>query len=347
MNNQLINLFDVKNITNNIIFLPNVEYEDIKIIGIYSEDLNILKIHEAVKYKFSCLCDKIQWLQYFDLVKDILIEYISVASNNIKGIINIGSVQKNNEYIEKSDVIFNRLLLIKKYLNITSNYINLDILWKLETDAICKNCNCFYENIEMSCKCFNNLDEFSIFTKNTIKISDNSFQSFKKGLDKYEGNFYIKLPSYLFDDLNAFFLENGFKSNTYYQSLPLNSSGKKDGTNLKILIEGLNKTNNSAFFHVINIIAYNYWGWALPNLSKIREKILDQYKQTQEVYEKIKTRDSNLNINIRIYAHLKSLDFDCNYDDFKMLTTRSAIDYNNEMLKKMFEECGLKYISIV
>jgi hypothetical protein len=354
MNKQLCDLFDPKNITDQIVFDKSEDYQDIIIKAKYSDDLNIIKIHEMIKYKFinDETQEKSDWYKYFNSVKDILLEYIPLASNKSKGIINIGISNKDEEKFS-SEKILNRLILIKKYLNVSSNYIKLDILWKIEIDSVCKICGYFFENQDIDqcdeyfCKCGNTNEPQNVSEVKHFKNNDNSFQSFKKGLDKYEGNFQIKFPSYLFSDLNKYFIEKGFKHNTYYQTLQLNSFGKKDGTNLKMLIEALHETKNSSFFHVINIIAYNYWGWNLPNLSNLREKILDQYKQTQEIYEKIKKRDSNLNINIRIYAHLKSLDFDCNYDDFKMLTTSSAINYHNEMLKIMFEECNLKYIPII
>ena len=114
-----------------------------------------------------------------------------------------------------------------------------------------------------------------------------------------------------------------------------------------MLIEALNKTNNATYYHVINIICANYWEWTLPDLSKYREQLISDYKATQEVYEEIKERGSNLNINIRLYCHLKSVGYECDFTDFKMLTTRNALEYHNKMIKIMFEKCNINFYPII
>ena len=114
-----------------------------------------------------------------------------------------------------------------------------------------------------------------------------------------------------------------------------------------MLIEAFSKTSNSTYYHVINIICANYWEWKLPDLTKYREILINDYKRTQQVYDTIKNRNSNLNINIRLYCHLKSVGYDCDFSDFKMLSTRNALEYHNKTIKEMFEKCDIPFYPII
>lgn len=375
-------IFNIDNIKNDIpTIIEAKEYPTI-IKAKYSDDLNILKIHEAIIYKFGVFKNKIndakaenikltellktdtsneknillkisenllfinnnsndiEWNTYYNDVEHLLKAYIPLATDKIKGIININSVDKEEDSTN-IDVLYKRLEIIDKYLLISQNYIYLDIICTLEIISNCqfcdkKNCNCYNE------KAFNN--NGNILYKNN---NYNVLNTFIKALNKYEGNYSIFIPESVYSDLDVFFLENGFQKGTYYKNFKINSSNNIHGISLQLLINALTKTNNSTYYHIINIIAFNYWGWEYPNLSNIRDKLIEHYKLTQEVYDTIKERDSNLNINIRIYAHLKSLDYDCEYEDFKMLTTRNALIHHNKMLKIMFETIGLKYVPII
>jgi len=362
MANTVNNFFNIDNIKTKTPGYINSEHYPEIINACYTNDLNILKIHEAILYKFGVINYKLinnstefneefilnysnnkEWNIYYNNVIDILIEYIPLATNKIKGIINISySRSENSDEEDENNIedknLYKRLYLIEKYLIIAKKYIILNINWNLEMEYQCSNCN------KENCMCFGEkLFNHPVIFKNT---NYNVLNTFIKALNKYEGNYVVNIPQSLIDDLDKYFLSIGFQKGEYYKQFVINSKNTF-GLKIKLLITALQKTNNSKHYHIINIIAFNYWGWQYPNLTNIRDQIIEDFKKTQEIYDTIKDRDSNLNINIRIYAHLKSKDFDCDFDDFKTLITRNALVYHNTMLTIMFEKVGLKYVPII
>jgi len=131
--------------------------------------------------------------------------------------------------------------------------------------------------------------------------------------------------------------------------LPLTENGRKKGTSREMMFEALSDTNNSAFYDDINLILHLYWGWELPNISHLEERIMEDYINTQQVYNSIlkKDRDASLNIQFRLYVHLKAVGYPCTKDDFKIQTSRDSLIFHNEVWKEMCEKTGIKFHPVI
>jgi hypothetical protein len=116
-----------------------------------------------------------------------------------------------------------------------------------------------------------------------------------------------------------------------------------------MMYEALNETNNSAYYEDINLILHLYWGWSLPDISQLEDRIMEDYITTQQIYNAIpnKDRDASLNIQFRLFVHLKAVDYPCTKDDFKIQTSRDSLIFHNEMWKIMCEKSGVKYYAVI
>jgi hypothetical protein len=369
----------------------------------YTDDLDIIKIHNTIKYIFSLKLGNIDrmkqeiknkkdeisdyltqievkkikeeieiinkeiinlesmnsWREYINKVSNILKEYYLIASKKTKNII---SFTKEENVQESSYVIDKRCKLIKDYLLIAEKYIKLDIIWNKNLTFHCPNCDISFDNILLDeeegsyiCKCgfiINNLSKVCVYkdsSRITIgnKLLYDDKLTFIKAMDRFEGKKVIDIPQKLYDLLDNYFKENNFPTGEEIRKMPLNLRKKKDNTSIELMVKALNKTNNTFYYDYVQYIAHIYWGWQLPDLSSIREGILEDYDITQKVYEEIKERGSSLNVQIRMFYHYRARNYECELSDFKILDSRSSLEYHQKMLKIMSERTGVKFTNII
>ena len=244
------------------------KYATEKIKTTYKNDLNILKIHEAIIYKFGVFMGRvddyeteneileeklnneelnlveinkiktkieknnefindyingISWKKYINKAKPILEKYIPLASDEIKGIINI-----NTEIIEDKEIIEKRLVLIELYLNVASKYIEIDATWECDLENNCPNCDkIIEENDENICECGYIYEKNSKICNFVKQNNYNGLSNFIKALDKFEGIYIIQIPEKLYKLLYNYFIKKNMNIEKYYKKLPLNSKGKK------------------------------------------------------------------------------------------------------------------------
>jgi hypothetical protein len=97
------------------------------------------------------------------------------------------------------------------------------------------------------------------------------------------------------------------------KKLRLHQKEKRNTTSRQLMFEALGETNNSAYYDDINLIMHNYWGWDLPDIGDLEEQIMEDYVNTQQIYNGIPNKDRNasLNIQFRLFVHLKALGYPC------------------------------------
>lgn len=358
--------------------------------AVYKNDLNILRIHEAITVRLSYMKlqvpemlkmievmkskindsktvverknmeDEIKarieevesyrneslWNSYLIKAEPIIEAYIPIGSEEVRGVISIGPCI---DYKQDQQTIEQRMSLIERYLEIASSYIDLDITRKFDEISKCPNCdmepeicNCGYE-VDLISKNSGFKDSSMVNSggKHTYKDRD----TFYNALIRTEGIFTGEIPPSLYEDLDRYYISKGFPSGEEVKRLNKNSIRIK--TSVDLLIEGLSATNNSSFYGLINPIGHYYWGWVLPDFSEIRARIMNDYDRTQKVYNNIKTRDSSLNVNIRIYFHLKAIGYPCRWKDFKILSSRNSLIFHQKMWDIMSRETGLKPVKII
>ena len=246
------------------------------------------------------------------------------------------------------------------YIDIISNYINIEIIRESKKGVFCINCGedlknsfCEEENIYQceKCECYNNLLAPVNYNKDGEygKLIDDDIQNFLKILDKFEGKNELTFEKDFFQKLDNYFIQNGKKNGLFYKDLPLNDKGKKDGTNKKILFKALEILEYSQYYDETNYIAYVYWGWKLPSLEGYKEQIIDDYQKTEKIWNIIKhkyRRSASLGTQYRLYVHLKAVDFDCEVEDFKIQNMVDSLNFHNDVWKIMTKKCDVKYVKV-
>jgi hypothetical protein len=321
----------------------------------------IIQQIDKLKNKMYDYKNKISYTKYLKEVIPLLEKYNRVASNDSKGII---FFIKNKEK-EKDDIINYRLRIIRDYLDIAKDYIRIEINQKFNIKVSCPGCgldltkifidedsglsvcpSCGYEKESISHNS-NYKDTLRLNSSNRNNYDD--CENFRKALYRFQGKQNNRPPVKLYEQLDVYFIRINKPIGSEILKLPLSEDGKKKGTSREMMFEALADTNNSAFYDDINLILHIYWGWELPNISHLEEKIMEDYINTQQVYNSIakKDRNASLNIQFRLYVHLKAVDFPCTKDDFKIQTSRDSLIFHNEIWKEMCEKTGIKFHPVI
>jgi hypothetical protein len=375
----------------------------------YTNDLNIIKIHDGIRHMFGSkmggiadlqskileheivlqgclskidadkLLDQIKqlkaeinglesgtlWKTYIDQALGILKEYAPLSSDEVRGIVKFMG-NKSSVGQESKALIIKRQLIIEQYLSVAKKYIELNIARKVDIPIQCPGCGMVDEDTLLdedagihTCECGfvrTNVIKTSTF-KDSIRININSKSSyenrvtFEKGFDYYYGARVVSPPDLLFTMLDAYFTIKKFPIGSEIKSnpdkYPLLTNGKKMGTSIKMLNEALEATDNPAFYDRVNYIGHMYWGWVLPDLSYIKDRVMAKYDLSQVVYEQYKERNSSTNVNIRLYWHLRDEGIDCTLEDFKIPCSRSSLKYHHKILHIMALACGIKDTPII
>lgn len=299
--------------------------------------------------------------EYLNRSRELLQSYNKVASNKSKGVV----IFIKNKEVEDPKIISQRLKIIEKYLEIAKHYITLEIIHKTDNKVTCPGCDIDLSNIFIDeesglCVCPNcGYERESIthnsgykdsqrFNNNTRNNYDDC-ENFRKALLRFQGKQLHKPPEKLYTQLDEYFTKLNKPNRKDILKLSPLPNGQKRGTSRTMMFEALNETNNSAYYDDINLILHNYWGWSLPDISHIEEQIMEDYMFTQQVYNNIpnKDREASLNIQFRLFVHLKAVDYPCSKDDFKIQTSRDSLIFHNEMWKIMCEKTGIKFFSVI
>lgn len=369
--------------------LPVVDYsiDETKapyfIEGLYKNDLNILKIHDAIRARFCFLLTQIDDLLKTnkDLDKflfkndktmiEINATQLEIKKNN-KLIDEISNLTKWHEYVkdakdtleqfvsEKDQNI--KLNLISNYLCIAKKYIKISILRYPENNK-CPSCNQDYEQDEQDeesgfvvCQCglerkimaktqiYKDVDQSIISTKGGYDDKTH----FIKRLNTFEGKQDEKISDILYEQLDEYLQTQGMPPCEQIRKMDYIGPDfrKKSGTSISILIDALKSTNNTHYYKDIELISHVLWGWKLPDISQFREQIIEDYVNTQRVYKRFKEKDSSINVNLRLFWHLKIVGYEVYIEDFKIPNSSESLNYSVAMFKKMCDETNLKYYPI-
>lgn len=321
----------------------------------------IRKDIEELETKIQDYENEISFKEYSNKVELLLKEYEKVASNSSKGLV----VFKKKAEEDSEDKIKYRLKIIQDYLEYAKDYIRLEITHKISMKALCPVCKLDFSNIYidefsglLTCpECGyeqENISHYSTFKDSQrVNIGNrNNYddcENFRKVLMRFQGKQFNRPPNKLYEQLDEYFRKIGKPIGEEIQKLALTPEGKKKGTSRQMMFEALGETNNSAYYDDINLIMHNYWGWELPDISELEDKIMEDYMATQQVYNAIahKDRNASLNIQFRLYVHLKAIGYPCSKEDFKIQTSRDSLEFHQEMWRIMCEKTGLKFHPVI
>ncbi len=306
--------------------------------------LEILQIETGEKLKI-----------YEDKVKEIITEYKKYKGNVKTVFFGI----EEEKYEEMNDDLKNRIFLIDSYLDIASDYIQIDIvrindrptdicigcgisLAKVATNEEgtirCPNPECLAEhNVIILAKSAK--DGSRINTNNTA--DDESIDNFLRAFIRYQG----LQPDYpdqtLYNELDEYFCRHDRPIGEEIRKLPLNNKGRRGDTDHKMLWNALSQIGRSEYYEDANLIGHIYWGWTLHNIMHLKERIIDKYNKTQKVFYQIspeeRGRNSSLGTQYRLWRHLQLEGHDCEKDEFKIAENSESLRTHNKLWRLMCE----------
>jgi len=249
---------------------------------------------------------------------------------------------------------------LQRFLDLCSRFITIECIKTINKSLKCKGCEKELESDEETeeskyicsvCECISTFLKPSRYYSNGDKFQthEDDTVNFIKVIDKFEGKNEPYPPDELYSQLDSYFESLDLKKGSYYKELPFNSSGKKDGTSKMRLWDALEKTNNNKYYDESNFIAHKYWGWHLPDLSLYRDKLVSDYRETQNIWNRIKinyNRSASLGTQFRLYVHLCALDYTCDREDFKIQDMVDSLRIHNHAWKIMCKEANLKYVFV-
>lgn len=380
------------------------------VIGSYRTDLNIIKIHEAIRdifsyyrYNYLNLKDEIRnllalaevlskqttpleaiarrrqaenieklinkysekaWYDYIDASKDLLDKYLTITSYGKSKSFVFGCEATPMEK-ESDEKINLRLDIIENYKRIVENLIEINIVFIPQPRLGCFECGQKIDEMEVNeeqgcyyCGCGSLFDqvystEAPYQDPDRIEVSSRSAYedktNFIRRLNAYQGIQERDIPQELLDILDTYFQENcGIAPAESIRQLEPDEYGHRGKeTSVRLLEDGLRKTNNTQYYKDMDLIVHRLWGWKLPDISHLVPIILDDYSRTQEIYRQIKPNGSSINVNLRLYWHLRAAGYNCRLEDFKIPSSSDSLKNQSELFKKMCEKTKVKFFHII
>lgn len=326
-------------------------------------------MHEKAR-EMECEARRVEsretWREYCALAKPHLEAYAPVASDEARGAVIIGAAEGDQD-ARSAAAAATRVSAILDYLTVAKRYITIYAHQVIDDVAVCPACGALAadpssgdEHATAVCECGRVAPSItrSASYKDSARIDIGSrcaydnLANFEKRIDAYEGRQKKKPPAHIYEQLEAHFAANPLpcgKTPADIRAMPLDASGKKPGTSIAALISALQTINNSEYYRDVELIAHKLWGWALPDITSngLRAQLIADYRATQRVYNEIKKqRNSSLNVNIRLFYHLRARGYPCLLSDFKTILQRDSLEYHKSTLRVMSEKCGLPIVKL-
>ena len=329
-----------------------------------SDMFTILEYH-SLRADIEKLSKKIQSIEsgeridrYTKLSKPLIEKYDKIGKTIIT--VDIADRSEKGQVI-RTDEDRERILAIKSYLEMAKEFIDIEIIHEhgqSSNQLECKGCGYSLDGVSISTEgqqicpsC--GVERYVSKISKLIETSQDGSASCKEYSDKlnFKKAFYrfMGLQTANFDVkkicglLDVYFKSVGYKSSKQYLDQPLNERGRKDGTSLTMMIDGLKHIKHSSLYEDSNLIASHIWGWKLPNLLHLEKTILADYDATQSVYDKMspemRDRKSCLSTQFRLFKHLQLRGCDVKSEDFKIPSQRDSLIRHDGLWKSMCEGC--------
>ena len=246
-----------------------------------------------------------------------------------------------------------RHLIIQKYLDLASKYINVEVIRELPPKVLCPGCGIDFRDlhiddndVQICPKC--RIEQIAPPRSSVLVENSNTNyedrETFIKSLRRYEGKQINKLPDNIIPLLDDHFKSYGLADSKTIRALPLTRKGTKLNTSRDLMHKALKSTGLVDYYEDMNLICHLCWGWALPDISSIESTILDDYDKIQQIFKELpKERTSNLNGQFRLFKHLEMRGHTCSVHDFKVVTTRDIIEEYDSLWEKMIREAQKRY----
>lgn len=310
--------------------------------------------------------------EYLEHIQPLIDSYSLLGS--LSKIVSFAKIKRDTSESDSDDELedfetqVKRHQLILDFIEIARRYIQIDLIREIKEGNNCPACGTKLDQTMSSADddgisvCPNcGIEKISIIQTRTYhdnartNNSGNNYEdraNYRKVLMRYQGKEPDKPPPELYQKLEDYFIENEipkididgdgkrrFAPPEFIRTqIPLNQDGEKEGTSRSLMFKALKDIGCSEFYDHINVILNTMWGWELPDISHLEDQILEDYDESQPVYEALpKDRKSSLNTQFRLYKDLRRLGHPCKAKDFRIPTTHDILEFHNTMWAKMCE----------
>lgn len=258
-----------------------------------------------------------------------------------------------------------RLDIIEQFLRITKDYLEVDVVFHSQTRYGCTDCGKTVDQMEADedqggyyCDCgiqFDHMYSTEAPHQDPDRIEPPSRGAYEartnfiRQLHRYQGMDDQEIPASLIDTLDAYFQERcGLSPAAEIRMMDMDKWGHRGKeTSIKLLEYGLSETNNPDFYKNMDSIAHRLWGWKLHDVSHLEPRILDDYARTEDVRRQIRIKGSSLNVNLRLYWHLRAAGHECRLEDFKIPSGDVALKKASMDMRMMCEQAGVEFYPIM
>lgn len=300
-------------------------------------------------------------------VSDILNEYRKYGGR-VKTV--VFDVEEEEKYEELDDDLRYRIHIIDQYLDIASDYIEIDVIRNNNRPPdLCNGCGMSLSKVATSddgtIRCPNPecLTEHDVIILNKLakdgarintnnNTDDESIDNFLRAFVRYQGLQPEQPDDSVYDELDDYFIKHDRPTGDMIRNLPLNNRGRRGDTDHKMLWNALSQIGRSEYYEDANLIGHIYWGWTLPNVMHLKERIIDKYNKTQKVFYQIppeeRGRNSSLGTQYRLWRHLQLEGHECYMDEFKIAENPESLRTHNKLWRLMCEgtkDPNIQYIS--
>ena len=247
----------------------------------------------------------------------------------------------------------NKLFLIKKFIDIAQNYVNIDISDSTNSSEIiqCENCGnkkdfdiietniyiclkCFSEQIIMKhVSSYNDIDRINISSK---YMYDRKVH-FRDCIKQYQGKQNSTIPDKIYKDI-----EHQFSKHHLLIDSPIKEEKFQNITKNHILLF-LKELGYSNHYENVHLIYYNFTGIKPDDISYLEEQLLDDFDALTDLYDKqFKNinRKNFINTQYVLYQLLQRHKHKCNKEEFIILKTIDRKFFHDEVCKTLFEQLG-------
>jgi hypothetical protein len=306
-------------------------------------NVDIIEIDKKIKIQF----DGKEVLQFYLLDSIQLMNEYKELILLPKKVNFLGKKETNNETSNRMENLIKDFLQIVKKFNFDFEFEDFDTC----NSNFCCNCGSNVKTVESICtfcysehkfyneKSFTDIERVNISTR----FSYDRKSHFRECINQYSGRQNVTIPNEVFKEIEKSLEFNGLLSSG------TNREEKYLKVTKNIILHILKDLGFSKHYENLNLIFNTLTGTKLDDISYLQKKLLSDFDDISEMYDKIYSKSNRknfVNTSYLLYLLLIKNGHSCNRSDFTNLKNHERKAQHDEILKCLFEHLGWNYTSL-